>query len=105
MSHQTETPARGTRPGFPKKLSSFDSDDNPNIAPAAAPAQAPRAAVISAAHRFRRPPPRRPAITVQISVRAANQPHGRSRPFSLSADALNRLLDTIAQLEDGGRHG
>jgi hypothetical protein len=99
MSHQAESPARGTRPSFPKKLSSFEGDDNPNIAPTAAPTQAPRAAVIPAAHRFRRPPPRRPALTIQISVRQANQPHGRSRPFSLSHDAFDRLLDTAARLE------
>jgi hypothetical protein len=62
--------------------------------------------VIDAARRFRRTQARRhPALTVQINVRAANQPYGKSRPFSLSTDALDRLLDTIAQLEDGGRHG
>jgi hypothetical protein len=57
--------------------------------------------VIDAAHQFRRPQARRhPVLTVQIGVRAANQPpHGRSRPFSLSANALNRLLDTAVRLE------
>jgi hypothetical protein len=93
MSHQTETGRAGKRPGFPKKLSSFHA------------AQARRVAVIGAAHRFRRPPPRCPTITVQIGASAANQPHGRSQPFSLSADALDRLLDTAVQLEDGDRHG
>jgi hypothetical protein len=47
-------------------------------------------------HQFRRAQARRsPVLTVQIGVRAANQPHGRSRPFSLSADTLDRLLDTL----------
>jgi hypothetical protein len=56
--------------------------------------------VIDATRQFRRAQARRrPGLTVQISVRAANQPHGRSRPFSLSTDALARLLDTAARLE------
>jgi len=47
-------------------------------------------------HQFRRAQARRsPVLTVQIGVRAANQPHGRSRLFSLSADTLDRLLDTL----------
>src|ERR1700730_18070881 len=99
MSYQTETRRAGQRPGFPKKLSSFDGDDNLNIAPATSPAQAPRTAVIAAAHRFRRRPPWRPALTVQINVRVANQPHGQSRPFSLSPDTLDMLLAIAARLE------
>jgi hypothetical protein len=56
--------------------------------------------VIDAARQFRGAQARRrPVLTVQIGVRAANEPHGRSRPFSLSHDALDRLLDTAARLE------
>jgi hypothetical protein len=46
------------------------------------------------------PPPRRhPAYRAQITVRAGSAPHGRSRPFALSHDALERLLATAEELE------
>jgi hypothetical protein len=46
-------------------------------------------------------PPRRrhPAYTAQIAVRTGDAPHGRSRPFALSLDALDRLLATAEELE------
>jgi hypothetical protein len=56
--------------------------------------------VIDAARQFRPVQARRrPVLTVQIGVRAANQPQRRSRPFSLSHDALDKLLADAAQLE------
>jgi hypothetical protein len=62
--------------------------------------------VVDAARRFRRAQARRlPLLTVRIGVHATSQPHGRSRPFSLSHDDLDRLLETAAQLEDGDSHG
>jgi hypothetical protein len=56
--------------------------------------------VIDMARQFRRVQTRRRLVlTVQIGARVANQPHGRSRPFSLSHDAFDKLLATAAQLE------
>jgi hypothetical protein len=54
--------------------------------------------VVDAAHH--RPQARRhPLLTVQIGVRAANQPHGRSRPFFLTHDALDELIGAACRLE------
>ena len=56
--------------------------------------------VVDAARQFRRAQAtRRPVLTAQINVRASNQPYGQSRPFSLSSNALDRLLDIAARLE------
>jgi hypothetical protein len=42
---------------------------------------------------------RRPVLTVQIGVNAANHPYGRSRPFALSHDALYKLIAIAERLE------
>jgi hypothetical protein len=56
--------------------------------------------VVDAAHRFRRAQKmRRPLLTVQIGAFEANQRYGRSRPYSLSHGALDRLLAIAACLE------
>jgi hypothetical protein len=55
--------------------------------------------VIDMARQFRRVQTRRRLVlTVQIGACVANQPHGRSRPFSLSHDAFDKLA-TAVQLE------
>jgi hypothetical protein len=52
-------------------------------------------------HLVPKPPPRRrpPAYTARISVMACNVPHGRSRAFSLSPEALERLIEAAEELE------
>jgi hypothetical protein len=59
--------------------------------------------VIGAASHFRRAPARRgPVLKVRINVRAGASPHGRSREFSLTVGALDRLLDIAARSERRG---
>ncbi len=75
------------------------ASDTPSF-PTNSPLKQAKNTVLDAAYRFRRAPARRcPGLTVQISVRAANQPHGLSRPFSLSHSALDSLLATAVRLE------
>lgn len=96
MITQTKT-RRGGAAG-PLGLSCGEADNPKPIKPNSFP-QAGNTA-IDAARQFRRAQTRRrPVLTVQIGARATNQPHGKSRPFSLSHDALDKLLATAAHLE------
>jgi hypothetical protein len=51
--------------------------------------------VVDAAARFRRAPASRPPV---LPIRISVGPHGRSRSFALSADALDELLAAAARL-------
>jgi hypothetical protein len=64
--------------------------------------QAPRAAaVIPAAHRFRRPPSRHALYAVRIAARREGSPHGQTRPFRLNDHDIEELVELARRLESG----
>jgi hypothetical protein len=84
------------------RLSFPERNNNRDLSPNHAPSQVKSATIIDATNHFRRATARRrEVLTVLIGVRAGASPHGRSRPFALSAGALDRLLDAAALLEWG----
>jgi hypothetical protein len=100
MPYQNAARPATARPVYepPFDLSCGEAD-NPSYPTKRAPGQA-KTTVIDAASLFCRAPARRShVLVVRIGVHSAHQPYGRSRPFSLSANALDSLLDTAAQLE------
>jgi len=88
------------RPGILSNCS--DAFDNPINTHLERSLQAPRAAaVIPAAHRFRRPLRHHAPYAVQITARREGCPYGQTRPFRLNDHGIETLVELARRLEDG----